>query len=206
MINNNKKNSFSPRSQYGFKVDRIYRILLSVNEKPKSWYQIAKKANVAYGWAHKILTNLQKDELINGPDVINPRQLFELWSNRLSHILYRGYHVQRPENLIKDSHLNYAITTYYGENLIGDYLFPRFLDIYIHKDDALKWHSLLIENGYVGKGNVRVFLNDDHVFWDNNTIEGWAVVSIQQLIVDLIREGAECLEAANLLIKRFYND
>jgi hypothetical protein len=49
-------------------------------------------------------------------------------------------------------------------------------------------------------------LADDHVFFERQEIEGWPVVSIQQLIVDLLRTGAECVEAANLLIRREYID
>jgi hypothetical protein len=49
-------------------------------------------------------------------------------------------------------------------------------------------------------------LSDENVFWDGKKIQGWTIVSIQQLIVDLLREGVECTEAAELLIRRFYND
>jgi hypothetical protein len=37
-------------------------------------------------------------------------------------------------------------------------------------------------------------------------VKGWPLVSIQQLIVDLMRTGAECAEAADLLIGREYLD
>jgi hypothetical protein len=68
-----------------------------------------------------------------------------------------------------------------------------------------KWHNYLMNSGYVGKGNVKIYFTDQHVFFEKYEVEGWPVVSIQQLIVDLIREGAECKEAAEILMKRIYN-
>jgi len=198
----------SPHSKYfsGCKIDRIYRILLSLSRKDLSWYRIAREANVAYGWAHSILSDLRDEHIINGSIVQDPRRLFEKWAVRPARTLFREYHVQRPEQFIKDVKLGFALTSYYAEHLVGKYLFPGKFDIYIHHEDAPRWHTLLTGRGYVGKGNLRILLTDEHVFHDGMTVEGFSIVSIQQLIVDLMREGAECLEAADLLIERFYSD
>jgi len=51
---------------------------------------------------------------------------------------------------------------------------------------------------------IGYFLTDEHVFWNRIEVKEWPIVSIQQLIVDLLREGAECREAAEILIRRFY--
>jgi hypothetical protein len=191
---------------HGSKVERIYRILLSKPSKKRSWYRIAKMADVSYGWAHEILSRLRDQNIIRGSQVKKPYQLFKLWSDRPAPILYREYHIQRPKEVFKNFEFDYAFTTYFAEQLVGNYLFPTLFDIYIHQHDALDWHKFLSDKGYVGKGNVRIFLSDENVFWDGKKIKGWSIVSIQQLIVDLLREGAECTEAAELLIRRYYND
>ena len=199
-------NSLRSKNFSGCKIDRIYRILLSLSRKDVSWYRIAREANVAYGWAHSILSDLRDDNIISGSIVRNPHQLFEKWAGRTTRILFREYHVQQPEKLIKDANLGFALTSYYAEHLVGKYLFPRKFDIYIHQKDAPAWHTLLTNQGYVGKGNLRILLTDEHVFHDGMKVEGLSIVSIQQLIVDLMREGAECSEAADLLIERFYGN
>ena len=199
---------YNPYYPRGYKIERIYRILLSKRGKRKrrTWYQIAKEGNVSYGWAHKILSDLQDKKIIQGSIVKKPRRLFEIWSNHQLDIPYKEYHIQRPKNVIKEVKLYYAFTTYIAENIIGNYLFPRLYDIYIYEEHLLDWHSILSKKGYVGKGNVRILLSDKHVFRDRKIVDGWPIVSIQQIIVDLMREGGECGDAADLLIKRFYND
>ena len=103
---------------HGLKVERIYRILLSKPSKKHSWYRIAQMADVSYGWAHKILSKLRDKNIIQGSFVNKPHQLFKLWSIRPSPILYREYHIQRPNKILKNFKLDYAFTTYFGEQLI----------------------------------------------------------------------------------------
>jgi len=199
-------NSPITKNLKGRKVERIYRILLNTRKRKKSWYQIAKDGEISYGWAHKILTELQNKDIIKGTIIKRPRHLLDIWSNHRFPLLYREYHVQIPKEVLKKVKMEYAFSTYFGEHLLGGYLFPHRFDIYIHEHDAAVWHAYLSNKGYVGRGNIRIMLSDEHVFWDGKKIDGWPVVSNQQLIVDLIREGGECLEAADILISRYYND
>ena len=62
----------------------------------------------------------------------------------------------------------------------------------------------MMSQGLVGRGNVQVILADEHVFYDRQEVDGWPLVSVQQLIVDLYRTGVECAEAADLLVGRLY--
>jgi molybdenum-dependent DNA-binding transcriptional regulator ModE len=56
------------------KVQRIFRILLSrERKKDLSWYRIAKDADVSYGWAYKILKNLEDSDIIKDSVVEDPR-------------------------------------------------------------------------------------------------------------------------------------
>jgi hypothetical protein len=63
---------------------------------------------------------------------------------------------------------------------------------------------LLTSQGLVGRGNVQVIVADEHVFYERQKVDGWSLVSVQQVIVDLYRTGVECAEAADLLVGRLY--
>jgi hypothetical protein len=187
------------------KVQRIFRILLSRERKRDlSWYRIAKDADVSYGWAYEILKDLEDDDIIKGSAVKDPRSLFEIWADRPDHRLFREYNVQNPDEVLKKAENDYVLTGYFAENLVGHYLFPRYRELYIDWHEIDSWHSYLSNNGFVGKGNLMIILADNHVFYEREEIDGWRVVSIQQLIVDLIRTGAECREAADILLDRVY--
>ena len=107
-----------------------------------------------------------------------------------------------PLEFLKHSHLSYALTTYQAENLVQNYLFPSRVDIYIKEIDWEQWHDILSKKGLVGKGNVRLILSDEHVFYNSFEKDGLKIVSMPQLIIDLMNEGGVCVEAAELLVKR----
>jgi hypothetical protein len=202
-MKNTEMDGESPRS-YGDKVERIYRVLLSRKLKDATWYRIAKEADVAYGWAHAVLKGLEQDGIIEGRRLNDPMALFARWAGREDRRRYREYHVQEPAAVLKGARMDFALTGYFAENLVGRYLFPRRYELYVHLKDASAWHTHLTGNGYVGKGNVQIILGDEHVFFERFEVDGWPVVAVQQLIVDLLREGAECVEAAGLLVGRHY--
>jgi ribosomal protein S25 len=187
------------------KVARIYRVLLSRKIKNMTWYRIAKDADVAYGWAYRVLRNLEDRNIIEGSTIKDPKALFLTWASRNSYHKFREYHIQNPKVILMNSKMDYAFTTYYAESIIGHYLFPRNYEFYIHPKDSQKWHSYLSENGYVGRGNIKVIRADEHIFFEKGTVDNWPTVSIQQLIVDLYKEGAECVEAADLLLMKAYS-
>jgi len=189
---------------YVDKVERIYRVFLSRKIKKLTWYRVAKEAEVAFGWTHRVLKDLESDGIIKGNKIRDPSALFKKWTDRKDRRAYREYHVQDPTEILRTSKMDYALTGYFAENLIGHYLFPRYYQLYIRLKDASYWHSLLLKNGYVGKGNIQILIADEHVFYEKGLIDGWPTVSTQQLIVDLYREGAESVEAAELLLKRAY--
>jgi hypothetical protein len=193
-----------PPSAYGNKVERIFRVLLSRKLKKPTFYRIAKEAGAAFGWTFRVLKGLEREGILDGHTLRDPKALFRKWAVREDRRLFREYHIQDPQRLLKRTKLDFALTGYFAENLVGHYLFPRYRELYIRRADAAGWHRLLSENGYVGKGNIQVILADEHVFFERSKIEGWPVVSLQQLILDLYRTGAECTEAADILVARSY--
>jgi hypothetical protein len=195
-----------PKTMYGDKVERIYRVLLSKKTPNPTWYRVAKEAGTSYGWAYKNLAELEEAGLIERYRVIDPKGMFSRWADRNDLRVFREYHIQNPDDVLEQTSLYFAYTGYYAENLVGHYLFPRYREIYIRQEDAAAWHSHLSANGYVGRGNVQIILADPHVFFEQSMAENKPVVSIQQLIVDLYRNGAECAEAADLLVEREYKE
>ena len=197
----NKQADFLP-STYGDKVERIYRVLLSRKIKKMTWYRVAKEAGVGYSWAYRVLKDLENARIIKDLDIRDAKAAFRRWAGRDDRRVYREYNIQDPAKVLRKAKMDYAFTGYFAENMVGHYVFPRFFELYIHREDAAGWHKFLSESGYVGKGNVQVILSDEHVFFERGKVDGWPVVSIQQLIVDLYRTGAECAEAADLLVEK----
>ena len=173
--------------------------------KNLSWYKIAKLTDTNYSYVHTVLSDLEREGLLKERQILDAKKIFNRWAEHRYNRYYREYNIQNPKDTLKNAKMEYAFTGYFAENLVGNYLFPRFYELYVNNHELEKWHKYLMNSGYVGKGNVKIYFTDQHVFFEKYVVEGWPVVSIQQLIVDLIREGAECGEAAEILMKRIYN-
>ncbi|MBN2368683.1 hypothetical protein JXC34_06690, partial [Candidatus Woesearchaeota archaeon] len=130
------------------------------------------------------------------------KKLLKFWQSiSKSRHKSRSYMIKEPLKLLRNSKLDYALTTYQAENLVQHYLFPSRIDIYIKEDDLEKWHLIMTENGLYGKGNVRIIIADPHVMYAKRNINKLSVVSLPQLIIDLYNEGGPCAEAADMLMK-----
>jgi len=190
----------------GKKRERILRVLLTNSDGSLYQFLISKEAGCSQPWTHSFLRRLEKENLIKNNKILDIQGLFNYWLEINEYPLYREYNIQNPLDLLKKTTLKYALTTYYGESLVQNYLFPSRVEIYIDENEALEWHKLLIENGLVGKGNFRLFLEDNHVFYHNTKKEGLNIVSIPQLILDLLREKGVAEEAGKMLMVREYHD
>jgi hypothetical protein len=61
-----------------------------------------------------------------------------------------------------------------------------------------------VSNGaLVGGGNVTLRLYDDEVFYNSFIVVDFRLVSIPQIIVDLLREGGPAIEAADMMIEKY---
>lgn len=190
----------------GKKQERILRVLLNNPNGSLSQYRIAKEAGCTHVWVIKVLAKLEKKKLMKNTKIIDIQGLFSYWLEISNYPLYREYNIQDPLELLKTTPLKYALTTYYAESLTQHYLFPSRVDIYIQEQDLEAWHTLLTKNGLVGKGNTRILLDDEHVFYANQKKTGYRIVSTPQLILDLLREQGVAIEAAQMLMKKEYHD
>ena len=189
----------------GVKKERILRVLLKKPDGSLSIYRIAKEANCTHVWVIDFLRTLEQKNLVEKTKVDNIEELFYYWKEINTYPLHRAYNIQNPIELLKESTLIYALTTYYAENYTQKYLFPSRVDVYIKQQDFDDWHTQLTKKGLVGKGNMRLLIEDDHVFYSNIKKNGIRIVSIPQLILDLLREEGVAIEAAHMLMKREYH-
>ncbi|MDG6219361.1 MAG: hypothetical protein QCI00_07960 [Candidatus Thermoplasmatota archaeon] len=189
----------------GVKKERILRVLLKQPEGSLSMYRLAKEANCTHVWVIKYLRTLKQKNLVEKTKVNDIQGLFYYWKEINTYPRYREYNIQNPIELLKETKLKYALTTYYAENYTQKYLFPSRVDIYIQKQDFNEWHRQLTKKGLVGKGNIRLMVEDNHVFYSNIKKKGVRIVSIPQLILDLLREEGVAVEAAHMLMKREYH-
>jgi len=182
--------------------DRILRVLINNPTGDMSKYEIARQAGATYPWVREFLLKLEGLGVIKGTKVLSYSALLRLWQAFYIQPKYREYMVKDPLKLLKNSELPYALTTYQGENLIQNYLYPSRIDVYIKEDDWKQWHDIISKKGLVGKGNMRLLLADEHVFYKAFEKNGLKIVSTPQLIIDLMIEGGVCVEAAELLINK----
>ncbi|MDR2707235.1 MAG: hypothetical protein LBB87_00585 [Nitrososphaerota archaeon] len=184
--------------------ERIIRALLVEPNGTLTKYKLSKIAETSFSWTHEFLNKLQTQNLSKDTAVTNYMGLINYWlqiKNRPEQ--KKEYMHKNPIDLIQASKLPYALTTYQAENLVQHYLFPSRIDLYVKREDVDKWHKELTTEGLVGKGNLRLLIaEDEHVFYGAFKRQDLTVVSIPQLIVDLLQEGGVCTEAAEKLINK----
>ena len=185
---------------------RVARILFNESNGTLTKYRIAKLADSGYPWIHNLLKKLEEQGIIQKTRIRDFKALMTWWKRWQPIPKYREYMVQRPLELLKETNLEYALTTYQADNKVQNYLFPSRTDIYIHSSDKQRWHELLVQNGLVGKGNVRILIGDDHVFYKSFAVDDLTLVSIPQIVLDLYSEGGVCIEAGDLLLEKMEKD
>ena len=185
---------------------RVARILLNEPNGTLTKYRIAKLAESGYPWIHNLLKKLEQQGIIQKTKVKNFKSLMEWWKRWQPTPDYRDYMIQKPLELLQETNLEYALTTYQAENKIQNYLFPSRTDIYIHPSDKLKWHELLVQNGLVGKGNMRILIGDEHIFHKSFKVKNFTLVSVPQVILDLYNEGGVGIEAGDMLVEKMEKD
>ena len=180
----------------------MIRVLLNEPEGTITKYRLAKKAECSFSWLHEFLGKLEESRIVKGTEVTDYFRLVKCWLSVKTKPEKQEYMCKDPIGLIRKAQLPYALTTYQAENLVQHYLFPSRTDLYIKTEDKQKWHDLIVTEGLVGKGNMRLLTTDSHVFYNSFKRQDLDIVSIPQLIVDLFEEGGVCTEAAEKLLEK----
>lgn len=182
---------------------RIIRILLSKPDGSLTKYRIAKLAESSTSWVIEFLRKLEEQKLAKKTKVLDFDKLIDYYMKIMPKTKYSEFFVQEPLKLLKESKLDFALTTYGAENFTSRHLFLSRYDVYIKEEDIDKWKSLIIRRGLLGKGNLRlIFAQDYAIFKEAKEIKGIRIVSMSQLLIDLKKEGGVCIEAYNILVNR----
>jgi DNA-binding Lrp family transcriptional regulator len=182
--------------------ERVLRILLNNPSGDLTKYRVAKESEGTYPWIHELLEKLEKDGVVKGTRVKDFKKLIALWQKWQVRPNKKEYMLRNPIDILRKIKLQYALTTYQAENIVQNYLFPSRVDFYIRGKERDEWHRILSREGLVGRGNTRVLIGDEHVFYGSFERNGLRVVSLPQLVVDLLNEGGVCVEAAEKLLRK----
>ncbi|MEA2054007.1 MAG: hypothetical protein U9O96_02650 [Candidatus Thermoplasmatota archaeon] len=188
---------------HGVKRERILRVLMNDSDGSLTKYKVAKLSECSISWAIEFMQNLERDGYIKGTKVVKPEALLEYWASIARKSIHYEFFIQSPTELLQNIDLEYVLTTYLAENLLNHYLFPARIDIYIHKTDLHTWKERVSKNGLFGKGNLRMLLYDEHVFYKKRRVDSLWVASIPQVLVDLKIEGGVCEEAYEMMVKKY---
>ncbi|MEW5937291.1 MAG: hypothetical protein AB1665_05690 [Candidatus Thermoplasmatota archaeon] len=186
----------------GAKRERILRVILNKPDGTLTKYMVAKLSGSSIGWTIEYLQALERKKIIKGTKVLDTGKAFNLWEKVALKPQHFDFFVQSPRDFLTGAGLDYAVTTYQAENLLNHYLFVSRVDAYVRADDLPKWKPLIARNGLAGKGNLRLLIADEHVFYERQKVNGMWLVSRPQLLLDLRREGGVCREAYDMMVAK----
>lgn len=195
-----------PDRKRGFTKERIIRVLLNHSEDDLTKYRLAQLADASEPWTRQYTDKLEEKGLVEETTVTNPSELYREWLEQRIRPNQLEVSLQQPMQLLEDTDLKYVLTTYQAENLLQGFLFTSTTDFYIHPDQVGEWLELVEEKGLIGGGNTRIRVLDQHVFYNQQEVQGYSTVSVPQLILDLLGEGGPCEEAAQKLITSFHGE
>lgn len=195
-----------PDRKRGFTKERIIRVLLNHSEDDLTKYRLAQLADASEPWTRQYTDKLEEKGLVEETTVTNPSELYREWLEQRIRPNQLEVSLQQPMQLLEDTDLKYVLTTYQAENLLQGFLFTSTTDFYIHPDQVGEWLELVEEKGLIGGGNTRIRVLDQHVFYNQQEVQGYSTVSVPQLILDLLGEGGPCEEAAEKLITSFHGE
>lgn len=193
-----------PARERGFKKERILRVLLNHVDEEVTKYRVAQLAEVSEAWTREYTERLEDQGLLADTRVVDARGLYEEWQRIRIAPNQLTVSLQQPLEVLAETEMQYALTTYQAENLHQGFLFPSTTDCYVSETEIESWLDLIKEKGMIGGGNTRLRATDSHVFYNTRTVDGYTTVSVPQLIVDLLAEGGPCEEAAEKLIDKVH--
>jgi hypothetical protein len=187
----------------GKKRERIIRVLLNDPDGSLTKYRVAKNASTSTSWTIEYLRSLEYLGLINRTKVKDFEGLLNEWLKISKKPKYFDFFINDPKSILNDIQMDYALTTYFADTFTNSILFPSRADVYIKGEDFENWKDLLLEDGLIGKGNFRLLLRDEHVFYNKFKARGFWIVSKPQLMLDLKREGGVCLQSYEKMVKEY---
>ena len=188
----------------GVKSVRMIKLLLEHPDGSLTRYGLAKSSETSQPYGVKMIQKLEAKELVAGTRVLDMERLARYGVELLPHpvLVVEMYHAE-PLEFLKRYSKKYALTTYFAENRLTHHLFPFRCDVYVTMPELEKLTAHIKKEGLLGAGNMRFMIPaDDRVIKESQNIRGVHVVSIGQLMMDLVKEGGVCMEAFEMLVER----
>jgi hypothetical protein len=193
-----------PDRERGFNKGRIIRVILNHPDGELTKYKLAQLSGASEPWTRQYTDKLEKEGLIQDTEVLKVDKLYQKWQQIKITPNQLNISLQQPMQLLENTELKYALTTYQAENLHQGFLFPSTTDLYIHPGEIEEWLTTIENKAMLGGGNTRLRVLDKQVFYNTQERDEFSTVSIPQLILDLRDEGGPCSEAADKLINSFH--
>ncbi len=187
---------------------RIISVLLSYPDGSLTKYRLAKLAECTKPWVISFLRKLEKENIVKFTKVLDHDKLIDYYHSIAKKQNYASYDLKDPANFLKDSKMQYALTTYVADNLTNKNLFPARYDVYIKKEDFERWKfTIMKEKGLIGGGNLRLIISDDDfIFSSSQEKQGLSLVSDAKLLIDLKDSKDEPCKEAYMIIRRKYKN
>ncbi len=183
------------------------RIIKRLLERPDgTWtkYALAKQSGASQPFGLKVIKLLEGKGFVEGTRVIDMEGLARYGSGIApGPIMVVEFYVPEPVEFIRRNAIEYAITTYFAENMVTHHLFPSRCDVYVTRKTFSDMRAKVLDEALIGGGNTRLIVPvDEGIVDDANVIRGVRIVSLGQLMLDLVREGGVCMEAFEMVVKR----
>ena len=167
-------------------------------------YKIAKLSECTPSWALIYLKQLEEQKLIHGTTVLDANKLVDLYLTLEKKFHYVTFEVKDPATFLKSVKLPYALTTYSADHLLFGHLYIQRYDCYINPDDKDSWRDKIVEaGGLLGGNNLRLI-----PLPIISTQEKYDLVCVDnaRLLIDLKREKGVCLDAYQMLLRRWNHE
>lgn len=188
----------------GIKSVRIIKQLLEQPDGSLTRYRLAKASGTSQPYGVKMVQKLEAKGLVAGTRVLDMAGLARYGVKLQPHpvLVVEMYHAE-PLEFLKRYAKEYGLTTYFAENRLTHHLFPFRCDVYVTMPELEKIKEHIKKEGLLGSGNMRFIVPaDDQIIERSQKIRGVHVVSIGQLMLDLVKEGGVCMEAFEMLVER----
>ena len=190
-----------------FKKERILRILCL--EKDLSVVKIAKETGLAKSYVSKVIKDLQEKNIVWGAKKLKVEH--ELLIREWGILKKKLFEESRPLKIdvlipdrIKEVLDDYVVSGPFAEMLIQGESPGRPLIIYITEKEFEKQRNNILKLGRIGKGQMWIYLYDEHVFLKQWNLKGWKIVNIPQVSADLRALGTYA-DLGMALFKRWLN-
>jgi hypothetical protein len=183
------------------------RIIKRLLERPDgSWtrYAIAKACGASQPFGVKVVRQLEKMGFVKGTRVTDMAGLARHGAGIMPRpLLVAEFYVTDPVDFIQKNAKRYALTTYFAENQVNHHLFPTRCDAYVVGSTLDNMKKAVLKEGLIGSGNTRLIVPvDEGIIDEAQEIRGVRVVSLGQLMLDLVREGGVAMEAFEMMVRR----